>query len=1689
MPGTDSGTGTGTEEKLRQYLKRVTADLGQTRQRLREVEERAQEPVAIVSMACRFPGGIASPEDLWQLVASGRDAIGDFPKDRGWDLDGLYHPDPDHPGTSYVRRGGFLRGTDGFDATFFGISPREALAAEPQQRQLLEVSWELLERAGIDPTSLKGTPTGVYAGAGILGFGTPHIERSAEGYLLTGNTLSVVSGRVAFTLGLEGPAVTVDTACSSSLVAMHLACQALRQGECTLAMAGGVTVMSTPHTFVEFSRQRGLSPDGRCKPFAAAADGTGFSEGVGLLLLERLSDARRNGHQVLAVLRGSAINQDGASNGLTAPNGPSQQRVIRQALVNAQLSSAEVDAVEAHGTGTTLGDPIEADALIAAYGQDRPADQPLWLGSLKSNIGHAQGAAGVAGVIKMVMALRHEMLPATLYVDEPTPHADWSGGAVRLLTEPVAWPRGERPRRAGVSAFGISGTNAHVILEQAPEPPEQAEPRPVEGVVPWVLSARSAEALRGQAAALAARMADTEVGVAEVGWSLATTRSLFEHRAVVVGEDRAELLAGVEALAAGESHPSVVDAGAEVSAGDVGPVLVFPGQGSQWVGMGAGLLDASPVFAARVAECERALSPYVDWSLTDVLRGTGDAGDLGRVDVVQPVLWAVMVSLAAVWAEHGVKPAAVVGHSQGEIAAAVVSGALSLEDGAKVVALRSRALRKLAGGGAMASLGLGQEEAGQLLARLGDQAAAVGVAAVNGPSSTVVSGPPEQVAAVVAACQEDGDRARLIDVDYASHGPQVDEIRDELMRALDGAAPVAAPSDDVTFYSAVTGGRAETAGLDAAYWVTNLREPVRFAEAVEALLADGHRVFIEASTHPVLSVGMEETFERAGVDAVTVPTLRRDHGGREQLVRSLAQAFVAGVPVDWTALFPSEPTPCSVDLPTYAFQHQRFWMAGSGGTGDPSDLGLVSAGHPLLGAAVELADGRTHLLTGRITAGGGESWLGDHVVAGTVLAPGAALVEWVLRAADEVGCGGVEELALQVPLALPESGGLRVQVVVGEAAEDGRRDVQVYSRPGDADSVAGWVCHAEGVLSPPREDTGPASEGLQGVWPPAGAQPVELDGFYEQAAAAGYAYGPSFQGLRAMWRDGSDVVAEVTLPEAAGDEEGFGIHPALLDAALHPALLTASSEREQGDDQVWLPFAWNGVSLWATGATTVRVRISPQQHGVDGERGLRMVVADAAGEPVLTVDSLVTRPARGDQLRAAGARGVDGLFALEWTPLPGVPVTTDDDEWAVLDLGNADEDLEALVAALDAEGPVPSVALACIPHSGAGAGGVAAAEGLALAERALGLLQGWLAEPRLADARLVVVTRGAVAHAEDDIPDVAGAAVWGLVRSAQAENPGRFLLLDLAPGADVLADRVRDAVACAVERDEPQLAVCDGQALVPRLKRADSDQPLDAPGVLDPDGTVLITGGTGTLGGLVAEHLVRTWQVGHLLLVSRRGPNAPGARGLADRLEDLGARVRIAAVDVTDAAAVAELVAGIDAEHPLTGVIHAAGVLDDAVITSQTPERLARVWEAKATAAAHLHAVTADLPLGMFVTFSSAAGVLGSPGQANYAAANAFCDALAAHRRAIGLPALSVAWGLWAEASGLTGKLAEVDRARMSRSGIAAMSTPKALALLDSAVRLPRPLVVAVDLDVAGVVGGDVPAVLRGLVVGRVRRR
>ncbi len=976
------------------------------------------EPIAIVGMACRYPGGVRSPEDLWRIVSDGVDAITPFPEDRGWDLDALYDPDPARHGTSYAREGGFLPDAAEFDPGLFGISPREALAMDPQQRLLLETAWEAVERAGIAPVSLRGSRTGVFAGATAQDYGARLHEapEGAEGYTLTGNASSVISGRVAYALGLEGPAITVDTACSASLVALHLAVQALRQGECGLALAGGVTVMPTPGMFVEFSRQRGLAPDGRCKPFAAAADGTGWSEGVGVLVLERLSEARRNGHRVLAVVRGSAVNQDGASNGLTAPNGPSQQRVIRAALAGARLRPSDVDAVEAHGTGTTLGDPIEAQALIETYGRDRAEDRPLWLGSVKSNIGHTQAAAGVAGVIKMVLALRHRRLPRTLHVDSPSPHIDWSSGAVSLLTEPVDWVAPDRPRRAAVSSFGISGTNAHVIVEESSGEPSAitvpGEPVLSSGAVPWVLSARSAAAVAAQAG----RLAVVDAAVADVGWALVDQRSVFEHRAVVWGASRSSLLAGLGAVASGQGAGNA--ATGSVASG-AGPVFVFPGQGSQWLGMGRELLDASPVFAARLAECAAALSSYVDWSVRDVLTGADDAW-LGRVDVVQPVLWAVHVSLAAVWESLGVRPAAVVGHSQGEIAAAVVAGALSLEDGARVVALRSRAIRAIAGRGGMLSLAAGREQVSEWLSRW----PGLTVAVVNGPGATVVSGAPLALDELASFVEAQGVRARRVPVDYASHGVDVEEIRERIESDLAGITPT---SSRLPLYSTVTGELLDTAGMDGTYWFTNLRQTVRFADAVTAVHVAGLRHWVEVSAHPVLTMAVEETVDAA----VVTGTLRRDEGGADRLIASAAALWVAGGTVDWATVFAGRSVE-RVDLPTYPFERQRYWLRPAPAGGDMAAAGLSDADHPLLGAAVSVADGGV-LLTGRLSAGT-VPWLADHQVAGTVLFPGTGFVELAIRAGDEVGCPYVRELTLQAPLVLPESGAVQVQVSVDRRA-------------------------------------------------------------------------------------------------------------------------------------------------------------------------------------------------------------------------------------------------------------------------------------------------------------------------------------------------------------------------------------------------------------------------------------------------------------------------------------------------------------------------------------------------------------------------------------------------------------------------------------------------------------------------------
>ncbi|HEX6524143.1 MAG TPA: type I polyketide synthase, partial [Streptosporangiaceae bacterium] len=1232
-------------------LSSVTApDPQATRASVPAVAAADDELIAIVGMACRFPGGVGSPEQLWRLVCDGKDAIGEFPSNRGWDTDGLYDPDPESPATSYVRTGGFLYDADRFDAAFFGISPREALAMDPQQRLLLETAWEAFERAKIDPAALRGSMTGVFMGAMAQDYG-PRLSEATEGmggYVLTGNSASVVSGRVAYAFGLEGPAVTVDTACSSSLTALHLAGQALRRGECSLALAGGVTIMASPGMFVEFSRQRGLAPDGKCKAFAAAADGTAWSEGVGVIVVELLADARRNGHQVLAVIRGSAINQDGASNGLTAPNGLSQQRVVRQALADARLTPAQVDAVEAHGTGTTLGDPIEAEALIATYGQDRPSDQPLWLGSLKSNIGHSQAAAGVGGVIKMVMAIRHGILPRTLHVDKPTPHVDWSSGAVSLLTQARPWPGNSRPRRAGISSFGISGTNAHLILEQAPADEAADAESPADPAVPagsplaWLVSAKSEQALREQAGRLRDLItADDRTDLINVGSSLAATRSRFSHRAVIVGESRDEFLRGLEALVHAGSAPGLVRG---VASGTGKTVFVFPGQGSQWRGMALELLDSSPLFREQVMACADAMEPFTDWSLMRVLREDDSAPAADRVDVIQPALFAMMVSLAGLWRSLGLEPDAVVGHSQGEIAAAYIAGALSLDDAARIVTLRSQALVTLAGRGGLASVPLPPAGVETDLARW---AGRLEIATINGPSSTVVSGDTAALDELLAAYAASGVRARRIKVDYASHSRHVEAIREHLIGALSGIAP---RTSETAFYSTVTGGRLDTAALDADYWYRNLRHIVQFERATRALLSDGHRGFVEVSPHPVLTVGIQDTLDDletadAAPEAVVVGSLRRGDGGWRRLLTSAAEAYVRGVPVDLKAPPAAEGgRHVPLDLPTYAFQRERYWLNKPTAAAAAADLGLSAADHPLLSATVELADGDRLVLTGRVSRQA-HQWLADHTIVGTILMPGTAFAELALHAGRHARCNLLDELILETPLALPASGGVQVQVSVGPADESGHRSIAIHSRPETA-GERNWTCHATGRLA---VGTLTGRQKVLEEWPPTEAVQVPVDELYDRLASQGYEYGPAFRCLRAAWRHGDDVLAEVSLAEDAQPDAGlFGIHPALFDSALQ-VLGVSGLLGADGEGHMRLPFSWDRVSLYSTGTTAARVRCRPA-----GSDAVEVTIADALGDLVATVRSVAFRPVPPERIAAAVA-DPDCLYQLSWPALPPPP--------------------------------------------------------------------------------------------------------------------------------------------------------------------------------------------------------------------------------------------------------------------------------------------------------------------------------------------------------------------------------------------------------------------------------------------------
>ncbi|MFF2020449.1 SDR family NAD(P)-dependent oxidoreductase [Streptomyces sp. NPDC058171] len=1944
----------------------------------------AQESIAVVGMNCRFPGDCESPEEFWRFLSAGRHFRTGLPRDRGWDLGRLTHPDPAAAGVTYVRQGGFLPRAGDFDAAFFGVGPREATAMDPQQRLLLESAWGAVEHARTAPASLRGSRTGVYVGISesryLCRLGQP--EADLEAYLPTGLSVSAAAGRISYALGLHGPALSVDTACSSSLAAVHLAVRALRAGECDSAIAAGVCVMAEPDVLVYFSRLGAVTADGRCKSFAAEADGFAPAEGVAALLLTPLSRARAAGQRVLAVIRGSALNEDGTGTGLTVPNGTAQRAVIADALRDAGLHPHQVDLVEAHGTGTPVGDPVEAATLQDAYASGRTPDDPVWIGSVKSNIGHTQAAAGLAGLVKTVLALRHEEMPATLHAAHPTPAVDWSAGTMRLLHRNRPWPRGDEPRRAGVLAYGISGTNAHVLVEEAPDTPRVVRPRRGEAPLVWPLYAATPEALAPQAAALARRLRqDPATDLAAVGHSLATTRSALTERAAVTGTDRDGLLTALDALATDGQH----EGAARSRAFDgPGPVFVFPGQGAQWQGMGARLLAESPRFAEAFEACARALRPWTDDDVTAVVRGAPHAPPLERADVVQPALFAMYVSLAVLWRSHGVRPAAVIGHSQGEIAAAYVSGAVSLEEAARVVALRSRLLRGITARGAMVSLAVPASRAAELLA---PWAGRIEVAVVNGPAATVVAGDADAVTELLDACASEGLWARRLPVDYASHCQHVEAVHGAVHSALKGTT---SGRTVVPMFSSTTGTPVAEGELDAGYWYRNLRRPVLFDEAVRHALAAGFTQFIEISPHPVLTGPLRDIAADAGCDAAVSVSLRRERAGTADFAAALAAAHTGGADLDWTTLYPRTGV---TDLPTYPFQRQRYWAAAARRTPELAAAGLRDGGHPLLGATAELPDGSL-LCTGRL-APADQPWLADHAVHGTVLLPATGMVELLLHAARRAGLPArLEDVVFHAPLVLPDTA-VDVQVHCTPDT-DGGRLLTLHSRGHTA--TGGWTRHAEATATaappgPPAPTAAP--------WPPPGAEPVAVDDCYRALERRGYAYGPAFRGLTGAWREGETRYTEARLTgDGTTGPDGYAVHPALLDALLHGLLLDGATDR------TLLPYAIGRVEVLTEGATTLRATLVP----ADGDR-VSLTAVDPAGRTVVTLTDLRLRPTTARRLRAALAAADTTLFAPVWRPValpdggpPGDWVTVGPSAGPVP--GRSLPDMSALADALAAGAPAPdAVVLDC--RTGPDDRAAAVEPGPRLA-RLLGETQVFLAREELAATRLLVLTRRAHATSFGDrVHDPVAASCAGLMRSVQSEHPGRVFLVDtedapghanpasaalaavlagdhpqvalrgdqflvqrlvpahdgvgdgltlpdddppwrLAPAASrtledigpvtgttgtapVAADRVRIQVhSCGVNfrdavvslgmaegdaigfevagtvletgadvtafRPGDRVAACllwqaggyaprvdvDHRLVVPvprgwtlpqaaaataayltahhalvdlaalrpgervlvhaaaggvgtaavqlahRLgaevhatastgkhalvaaagvaehRIADSRTPdfddtllratggarfdvvlgslagefVDAslrllrPGgrylemgktdvrdpdkvhaeypdvryrafdvrdhpaperalahlveqfrtgtlpplpvrtwplrharsalrflsqgrstgkivltrrtTLDPHGTVLITGGTGTLGTLLARHLADVHGVRHLLLVSRRGERADGARALARELADRPqgpVHVTFAACDVADRTALADVLAGISAEHPLTAVVHAAGTLDDGLVGDLTPDRLHTVLRTKADAARHLHDLTRGADLAAFVLYSSMAGLVGTPGQANYAAANAYLDALAHHRRQQGLPATSLSWGLWQETSGLTAHLHATDQARLSRHGLAPLSTRQALAGFDAALDLDEPHLAVTA--VAPAVADQAPAALLAEVI------
>ncbi|MCX4904318.1 type I polyketide synthase [Streptomyces sp. NBC_00878] len=1531
-------------------------------------------PIAIVGMACRYPGGVRSPQDLWQLVTDERDAIGPFPEDRGWDLSSLYDPDSERPGTSYVKEGGFLDDAADFDAEFFHISPREAHAMDPQHRLLLETSWEAFENAGLAPAALHGSRTGVFVGTMYDDYGYRVLPSPVEyeGYMALGSASGFASGRISHSFGFEGPAMTVDTACSSSLVAVHLAAQALRRGECSLALAGGATTMATPVAFVEFSRQHGLAPDGRCKPFSATADGTAWSEGVGMLLLERLTDAHHHNHPVLAVIRGTALNHDGATSSLTAPNGPSQQNVIHAALTDANLTPHDIDTIEAHGTGTPLGDPIEAHALLNTYGTNRNPQHPLHLGTIKSNIGHTQAAAGVAGIIKMTMAIHHAQLPKTLHTHQPTPRINWTQGGLTLLTHTQPWPNHHRPRRAAISSFGLSGTNAHLILEQPPTPPttnttttttdRDAAPLPV---VPVLLSGHSPAALRAQARRVLDSLTTAPTAPADLldlGFSLATTRSHLAHRAVLLPGERGGLLDGLHALA---QDP---DAAAAVRgrAAEGRTALLFAGHGLQRPDTGRELYRTFPAFASAFDAVCRELDAHLDRPLRALLFGS-ETALLDRSEYSQPALFAYEVALFRLLESCGVVPEAVIGHSVGAVAAVHAAGVLSLADAAELAVAHGRLTEELPEGWDTAVKNLSFRE----------------------PELTVVSG-----------------------------------LTGQAMR--------------------------ESEFADPDHWARQAVETFRFEDGVRSLSDLGCNRLVEVGPSGELTDRAADCFVgRAAPTAIA--SQRRRQPEATTLVTALARLHSVGADVDWAAVF-ADRGARRIPLPTYAFQRSRYWIDAPQRTAARS-AGITGLDHPILAAATEVPAPDGVMFSGRISHAT-LPWLADYRVAGRTLLPGTALLDAVVGAARVTGCDTIEELVHEEPLAVPDGAEFDLRIFLAAADSDGRSAVTVHARRAGSAEEPAWTRYAHGTVARRGPEPGTAPRrSLPEEAAPLDMPPHEL---YRALAERELAYGPAFRGVNAVWSSGPQTVADVALPD--GVRPGtHALHPALLDAALHP--LAAEGAAGPG----MLPHIWRDVRIGATAADRVRVHLTPV-----GPDAVSADLTDLDGTPLASIGSLVLRPIPAAGAGPSGAQEADGLLVPEWTPVSEPAGAAADEPW--------DKPWADLAEALTGGGAVPrTTVLPCRIDT--------ARTPTAVREtllEALNAAQGFLGDERLADTRLVLVTRGAVAVEDGRDPDTRPAhrAVWGLIRSAQAEHPGRFVLLDEDGTA-----ASREAFTAALATGETQLALRGGTAYRPTLGSG-ADAPVPG-GSWDPARAVLITGGLGWLGRITARHLVEHHGVRQLILMGRGAPGADAERVIAD-LRDLGARVRTVACDAADRAALAGVLDELAGDGVrIGGVVHAAGFLEGGLLTELTADDLERSLRPKVDAAVHLHELTACLGLSAFVVYSSVASTLNSAGQGAYAAANAFLEGLMEQRHAAGEPGVAIVWGQWDVSGGMGSTLTDAQINRMARAGVLLIPVEQGLRFLDAAVHGDRPVAVAGRWDRDALAaqhrGGALPRLLESL--------